>query len=280
MQDKKIAYVSSYKPTSSMGEREPILLNVLQQLTEVVPIFSEDISFERIKQTLPAGSYIIWRVLSESTSRNTADIKKQLEDSGYFLINKASNAIPSKDKFETFRALSAAGIPTISTREISEGSLIPKNHIVKPRFGMKGDSILFGEIDIEAIPDEPTEKVPNEPISREWILQPYIPDSKNWWRVLIVNQQIISAYRRIPSSNSVISNVSKGATRRFDSPDKKVMNLALEVASLSGLDICGIDITSYPYMVVEINAIPAIPFEVSEEAGIALFNIINGATQR
>lgn len=274
MELNSFGYVSSYSPLKlTPSGWKPVLLSALMDEAKVIPIYYDDSTFENIVKSLAAGSHIVWRLLSTDGSDINA-LKVSLEEAGYILINSSSAALSSKDKLLTFNKMVEAGVPAIPTVKIKSGEAIPLNHVVKPRSGMKGDSILFGVNDIEYIPDGFTEFVPFIN-NKKWILQPYVPDSKNWWRVLIVNQKVITAYKRVPTADTIIANVNKGASRQFDKPDKEMLEVALAAAQASGLTICGVDITSKPYQIVEVNSIPAIPKDFAKEAAKELILYTN-----
>lgn len=261
-----LGYLSEFNPELKNSESlKPILLSALEKHVEVLPIFCHSTTLTTIKSSLINNATIVVRILGSSSNAGLIELKQSLEDNGFNLINKQSKSQNAKDKMATYHILSEAGLPCIPTQSITSGEPITLNHIVKPRFGMKGESILFGKINIENIPDAVSEFVPSN-MGGDWITQPYIPDSKNWWRVLVVNGEVVASYKRIPSDYTFVSNVSKGAIRNFsDFPSREVTDLAVEASRIMGLDICGVDITSHPYMVVEVNSVPAVPREFAEK---------------
>lgn len=260
-----VGYVSEYNPLKLIPSGwKPVLLSALANETKVVPIYYDNSIFDNVVKFFPEGSHIVWRLLS-ADNVDTNSLKMKLEGAGYVLINGSGAALNSKDKLLTFKKMVEAGVPAIPTVKIEAGEAIPFNHVVKPRGGMKGDNILFGVNDVEFIPDGFTEFVPLIS-NKKWVLQPYVLDSKNWWRVLIVNQKVITAYKRVPAANTIVANVHKGACRQFDKPDEEMVEVSLAAAQVSGLTICGVDITSKPYQVVEVNSIPVIPEGFAKEA--------------
>lgn len=279
-----IGYLSEFNPELENSESmKPILLSALEKHVEVLPIFCHSATLTSIKSSLIDKATIVVRMLGPSPNVGLLELKQSLEDNGFNLINNQSKSQNAKDKMATYHILSEAGLPCIPTHFITRGEPIVLNHIVKPRFGMKGESILFGKINIENIPDAVSEFVPSN-MGGDWITQPYIPDSKNWWRVLVVNGEVVASYKRIPSDYTFVSNVSKGAIRNFsDFPSREVTDLAVEASRIMGLDICGVDITSHPYMVVEVNSVPAVPREFAEKTSrqiLRLTKIKNDYSQR
>lgn len=270
----EIGYLSEFNPElSNSNHHKPILLSALEKTANVLPIFCGTANLREIEARLPSGAKILARTIGSAANASFTTLRENLEKKGFAVINRLTESRTSKDKMKTYQILLDAGLLTIPTYAIAGGSPIPSNHIVKPKFGMKGDSILFGSIDLEQIPDTASTCVPLVPV-KEWILQPYIPDSKNWWRVLVVNGKAIAVYKRIPAAHTSVANVSKGATRKFiDNPENEVIDLALEASKVAGLDICGVDITSFPHMVVEVNSVPAIPQDCAREVSLEILRL-------
>lgn len=239
---------------------EPLLAEMNQKY-DVRKFYNEAATFKDITETLPPESVIIWRMLNAQNSK-TKQLAEKLAEEGYILINSHTATTNADDKLETFKILSNHKIPTIPTWECAAGVNIPENHIVKPRFGMKGENVLFGNITLEKI-FEPTSVKALAEADCEWVMQPYIPESSRWLRVLVVNGEPIVAYRRIPPQGRNIANVSQGARREYVKLDSKVAKIATRAAETLNLTIAGIDITHAPHLVVEANSVPAIPEEAA-----------------
>jgi glutathione synthase/RimK-type ligase-like ATP-grasp enzyme len=239
------------------------LLSELSKNFTIIKLGKEDLRFDNIVSQLPEGSVIFWRLVGEDHIRN-ANLAERLTKHGYKLVNSLDATTKANDKFLSYEILSEKGIPSIPTWVCAPGVKIPENHIVKPRFGAKGVDVLFGEITVDKV----YEPVSNHALSEntgDWIMQPYVPDSGDWLRVIVVNGKAVSAYKRIPPEGKNIANVHQGATREYVNIEPDLAVLAVKTADALGLTISGIDITNKPYLIVEANSVPAIPQKAERE---------------
>jgi gamma-F420-2:alpha-L-glutamate ligase len=266
-----IGYISNFKDNLKG------LLNELDKTYNVETFYKDEANFKNIVDKLPPESIILWRML-ETKEIKTKSLAERLTAEGYILINLYSATKKANDKLETFNILSEAKIPTIPTWECAAGVSIPENHIVKPRFGMKGENILFGKITREKI-FEPVSAKALAPENYDWIMQPYVPESNKWLRVLIVNGEAIVAYRRIPPQGRNVANVNQGAKKEYIKLEDSITKIAVKTATTLGLTVAGIDMTHEPYLVVEANSVPSVPDEAverfSKEVKKYLSQIIN-----
>lgn len=251
-----------YITNSSRDSFKP-LLTEMSKTYNIEKFHKEEATFQNIKETLPPKSIILWRILNANQTK-AKNLAEKLTEEGHILINPYYATQQSEDKLKTFNILSEHKIPTIPTWECAAGVRIPDNHIVKPRFGTKGENILFGNITHEKI----FEPVSSNALSTEtydWIMQPYIPQSNKWLRVLIVNGEPIVAYKRIPPEGRNIANVHQGARREYVKINDNLARVAIKTAKVLGLTIAGIDLTHDPYLVVEANSVPSVPEEAAEK---------------
>ena len=253
--------IIGYVTTSTRDSVKP-LLSEINKKYNLQKFYEEEATFKNITSSLPPKSIILWRML------NTKDFKvknlaEKLTEEGYILINSYDATKKADDKLETFKILSEHKIPTIPTWECAAGVNIPDNHIVKPRFGMKGENILFGQITREKI-FEPASAKALAAENYDWIMQPYVPESHKWLRVLIVNGEPIVAYKRIPPQGRNIANVNQGAKLEYVKLDESITKIAIKTAKTLNLTIAGIDLTHAPHLVVEANSVPAVPEAAAE----------------
>jgi glutathione synthase/RimK-type ligase-like ATP-grasp enzyme len=264
---KTVGYVYNFEDTNKQ------IVESLKNIDgfNVIPLHSETITVKQIIETIPEGSVIIWRVLPDHAQGKIRAIA-ELEEKGYTVINSAEATETANDKLLAYKKLLEHKTPTIPTWECAAGVQIPVNHIVKPRFGLKGENILYGENTVETILEAPTSKAV-APNVQNWIMQPYIPASEKWLRVLVVNGEPIVAYRRVPKKGSNIANVSQGATRQIVELTNSLKTIAVHATKNVGLHISGVDITHEPHLIVEVNSVPAIP-EFAVEETVNQFEIM------
>jgi glutathione synthase/RimK-type ligase-like ATP-grasp enzyme len=239
------------------------LISGLKKEYDVKTFYGEQASIKNITEQLAPGSIILWRML-EGKENKLKHLGEKLSEEGYLMINPYSSTRQSDDKLEAFKIFSQHKIPTIPTWECAAGVNIPDNHIVKPRFGLKGKNVLFGDITVENI-SEPASKKALASDNYDWIMQPYIPESHQWLRVLIVDGNPIVAYKRVPPQGRNIANVTQGAKRVYVPLDEKITSIAARAAKTLNLTIAGVDITHAPHLIVEANSVPSIPNEAVEK---------------
>lgn len=240
----------------------PMLTELSKNFT-IVKLGKEDLRFDSIVSQLPEGSIIFWRLVGEDHIKNT-HLADRLTKHGCQLVNSLDATTKANDKFLSYEVLSEKGILSIPTWVCAPGVKIPENHIVKPRFGAKGVDVLFGEITIDKVYEPVSSHALSESTS-DWIMQPYVPDSSQWLRVIVINGKAVSAYKRIPPEGKNIANVHQGATREYVKVEPDLAALAVKTADALGLNIAGIDITNKPYLIVEANSVPAIPEKAEQD---------------
>jgi len=232
------------------------LLKELKNHHHVETFYNDEITVSNIEEKLPTHSTILWRALSPYGSKQDR-IMEELSEK-YTIINTHEAHMLAGDKLATEQTLNKYKIPAIPTWECAAGVNIPTNHIVKPRYGMKGENILYGENTIEPLNEPVTRKALSDGASK-WIMQPYIAESSKWLRILVINGEPVISYRRVPPPGRNIANVNQGATKEYVTPPKDAIELAVTAARKTGLTIAGVDITHKPHMIVELNSVPAIP---------------------
>ena len=206
-------------------------------------------------KTIPSNQTIINRI-TENFHQVTHPLTEQLTKEGHTLINTHQSRTLASDKLQTYKHLTAKGIPAIETLPIFQGNSIPEKWIAKPNFGGGGRDIMLNLNNEDVIPEKSIES---------WITQPYIKNHQDWIRILIVGEQIIATYKRIPSDvNASTNNIETGGTREFITPNQQMSELALHASKTIGTLYAGIDIAYTPnqkheYQIVEVNSSPGIP---------------------
>lgn len=166
-----------------------------------------DIALERDLPSLGLAG-ILWRV-SENIWSASRDLIEALEPS-HRMINSAACIRVCSDKWLTYLALTAAGIPTVATRLVLPGAPAPRMGtdmtVIKPAVGAGGR-------DVRAIrPGEVTNG------TELLVAQPLLAaPAHTHVRVLVCGGQPVAAIHRVPPSESptdslTVNNIDVGGT--------------------------------------------------------------------
>lgn len=202
---------------------------------------------------------ILWR-LSENLYPATKLLAETLESQGKTLINSAHTLTLCGDKFSTHQALAVNSIPTVDSLPGVPGQKVEEGMIAKPAQGAGGRSVIFGS-NKAVIPLDTIEP---------WIVQPFVGSGDSFIRVLVVNGEALSAYRRIPSEGTQVNNVEAGGTRLFIPLTEELVSLSVRAAATCGAVVAGVDLTGEPYRVLEVNSNPGLPPELVSVTADAL----------
>lgn len=190
-------------------------------------------------------------------------VLQQLESMGIPVLNSTASLSYTKNKFQTLQILHKAGIPvpdTIMTHNSQEIPRIIKKLgglpvILKLFRGSQGKGVIMGE-NISAV-----ESI----LTAVWVLgydillQKYISETRGEdIRILVLNNEIIAAMKRIPAKNEFRSNIHQGGLMKKVTVSSEETQLAIKSAKLLGLNLSGVDImrTKKGPMVIEVNASP------------------------
>lgn len=103
-------------------------------------------------------------------------------------------------------------------------------------------------------------------------LEKYINYDKSDYRVDIVDGQYIGCYGRKAPTDSWKTNVTSGGSVITRQPSDDVIELAIQAAKVTGLEIAGVDLLydldAEEYVVLEVNGIPAFATPEQEKLGI------------
>ncbi|HJN85079.1 MAG TPA: RimK family alpha-L-glutamate ligase [Patescibacteria group bacterium] len=190
---------------------------------------------------------------------------RALEAQGQFLVNGTDSVVFTKNKLESLRLLSDAGVPVPKTSALNshdELDNVMKNFsfpvIVKTVYGALGTGVFYAESmkSLRPIIDFQFNRGPyNDPIT----IQEFIVEAKNTdIRAFVVGDKVVAAMKRTAPSNDVRANFSRGGTveRHALSPEQE--ELALIATRTLGMDYAGVDIINSDRgpLVLEVNSNP------------------------
>ncbi len=111
---------------------------------------------------------------------------------------------------------------------------------------------------------------------RYFYVEKFIDYDRTDFRVDVVDGQFVGCYGRKAGGNDWRTNVTSGGSVFMREPDDDVIELALNAAKVTGLDIAGIDIIydrkKEEYVVLEVNGIPAFATPEQEKMGLDFNN--------
>lgn len=184
--------------------------------------------WEKVEDVELDGVYDLFR-----HDREKYELKQEMKEE-VGILNDPDVADLCQDKLKTYKRFPKY-IP--ETRKASRRNVeeIVKRYgkaILKPRYGSSGEGIRviedIGEYDVED--------------SDEVLVQKFVEDAgipeldvegPHDLRILVVNDEVVGSYLRIPGEDSVLSNVAQGGSKKYigleDVPDK-VMARVQEVA--------------------------------------------------
>lgn len=194
------------------------------------------------------------------------------------IINNYQSFVLTEDKYQTNYVLHQSGVPTSDARLLrcdDEQGLMEQFRqwggamVYKPTDGWGGRGII---------------KVDNE-VSLEILMamlraqrQPYfyverlINYDKTDIRIDVVDGEFIGCYGRKAAANSWKTNVTSGGSVITRQADDEAIELALKAASVTGLEIAGVDLLYdldlQRYVVLEVNGIPAFATPEQEAMGL------------
>ena len=255
----KITFVS----VSSEG----IHVNQLKEAAQKRNVEFEVINFTSLQDfesKLPQiGQVVIWRSsdLDVGVSRTVA--MNML--SGKYLINLGV----AKQPFVTnklyqqktiSKLLDYAAIPTFvfKDKEALEASLnsgeLKLPFIQKPNLGARG-------VDVRLIKSLEDLKENVKPV-KAYVYQNFIPNTGDY-RAFILGGRMLGVMKRVAQEGSILNNVSQGASAYVETDVKvikEVRDIAIKVASIFNLQLCGVDIIfdtkTQKYHFLEVNTVP------------------------
>lgn len=184
----------------------------------------------------------------------------------------------SEDKFLTSHVLNQAGIRTAEYRMINRDNIDLLRRTVqdwqgeviyKPTDGWGGNGLV--KIEDERSLDV---LVPflNKIGIKNFYLEKFIHYDNTDWRVDIVNGEYVGCYGRTAAEGDWRTNITSGGSIMLKKPNEDVIELALQAARVTGLEIAGVDLLydmyQQEFVVLEVNGIPAFATPEQEKMGL------------
>lgn len=144
--------------------------------------------------------------------------------------------------------------PTIFTKNITKIHNFQKKYkkiVIKPTNGYAGKSILFLNNNFNK------KKITTYLNKTGHVLaQKFLPGIKQGdKRIFIINGKVVGAIKRVPSKNSILSNISQGGTAKktkLNIKEKNIANIIAKDLIKNNVFFCGIDLVS-EYLIGDIN---------------------------
>ncbi len=215
-------------------------------------------------RNIPMPAVVLPR-LGPGHYENGIAVLRQFEAMGVPVVNRADAIQLARDTYQSLLALRNAGLPVPMTSRIltMKDLKIARKHVPGPPWILKTftgsmgiGTMLVHKVDqLEAV--AATLWALHQPI----LLQEHIPSRDTTIsdiRTLIVGKQILSAIRRSATGGEFRANVHRGGTPTQVDLSRREMLLALKAATVSGLDIAGVDWieTVNGPVLLEVNATP------------------------
>jgi len=214
-------------------------------------------------QRIAKPDFIIARTGSE-TSYFTLAVLRHFERQGVPMVNGPAAIEAVADKLHTLQILAGAGLPipkTILGKFPVDVDIVERELgfpvVVKTLRGTRGNGVLLCS-DREQFNDLATLLGGARP-GADFIFQQYIKTSHGRdVRVLVVNGRVIAAMERRANAGGFKSNISSGGHGTAFDPPEDMAQLAINVATVLGLDVAGIDILfdEHGYRICEANSSP------------------------
>lgn len=221
----------------------------------IIPGFEDNLPVAAFVRGVPGGS------LTEVVLY--LDVLHALKRQAIPVYNDAGAIELSVDKAMTSFLLHHAGLPTpltwvlhdrtealrIAEQELKEGHLL----ISKPLFGSQGEGIRRMEKSTDLLWLTSSQGV--------YYLQRFVPCAGEGFsdlRVFVINGCAIAAMRR--RGKYWLTNVARGAVCELVDIQPELAHLAIQAATLLGMDYAGVDIVQDQqghYLLIEANSIPA-----------------------
>jgi RimK family alpha-L-glutamate ligase len=184
----------------------------------------------------------------------------RLAEGGVRVLNGSAALMAAHDKLLTARLLRRAALPhprTVLIERHKDRPDLDFPAVLKPRFGSWGRDVMLchdrGELDrnLEVLASRPWFR--RTGVLAQELIRPLGFDL----RVVVADGRVVGAAKRIATPGEWRTNVALGASSIETSPPPVALNLALEAAAASGLDLLGVDLLPTGpggFCVIELNA--------------------------
>jgi len=197
-------------------------------------------------------------------------------------LNNYDAFVLSEDKFLTSHLLNQAGIRTADYRLFNRSNLADvkqsivdwKGEVVyKPTDGWGGSGLA--KIKDPATIDVLGAVLPEDAL-QHFYLEKFVNYDKTDYRVDIVDGQFMGCYGRKAPKDCWKTNISSGGSVMLREADDDLIQLALDAARVTNLEIAGVDLIydldAQEYVVLEVNGIPAFATPEQERLGLDFNN--------
>ena len=187
-------------------------------------------------------------------------------------LNSAAACLRSADKYNTYLALRAAGVPTPRTRRCADdrellaaGETFGWPLVVKQADGSGGQ-----EVGLATDADDLHRQLPQlRRRGHELLAQEYVGTSRGTdLRIVVIGGRVTAAGRRV-SAGDFRSNLAQGGHGENAVPSPEEAAVAVAATAAAGLDIAGVDILTGPHgpLVLETNSFPGL-YDIEPLTGI------------
>lgn len=193
-------------------------------------------------------------------------------------LNNYDAFMLTEDKFLTSHLLNQAGIATADYRLFNKADLSEVKKTVEEWQGkvVYKPTDGWGGAGLAKIQDPRTLDVLdvflNQTDIKHFYLEKFVNYDNSDYRVDIVDGQFIGCYGRKAPEGSWKTNITSGGSIMMRKADDDLIQLALDAAKVTNLEIAGVDIIydldREQYVVLEVNGIPAFATPDQEKLGL------------
>ena len=261
------------KITSEMYERERFIAVAHDMGIDFNVVFSDEIDLlvsrdDRRSIRYRGEAIALPDVCLARTGSGTGfynlSVLRQLERLNVLTLPNSAAIESSKDKFYSNQILAQAGLPipkTMLARFPVSHELVEKQIglpcVIKVVTGSHGAGVYLCETLKQFLDRQ--ELIASLDSKNSMIIQEYVKESAGRdLRVIVVGGKVIGAMERSSTDGNFRANVSRGGVAKTYALDDEMEMLALQVARVLDLDICGVDLlfSDDGYRICEANSAP------------------------
>ncbi len=191
-------------------------------------------------------------------------VGRGLESLGVPLLDSVTALDLARNKFETLQRLKLSGLPVPRTelvRDLDQLAAAVERVggapvVVKPLHGSQGQGTILAESAAAAV--SMMQSVLFQ--SREFLLQQYIECAGEDIRVIVVDDEVVTAMKRKAPAGDFRSNLARGGIASTVELSSEMIQLAREATSAVGLRCSGVDLLlgDQGAMILEVNGSPGL----------------------